>query len=185
LRCTTILECFGGEEQATAGKLFVRLLDALIYLSALLGGLFILITAFLVGFEVVMRYVFDSPTLWSFDVTIFLIIYAVFLGSAFTLREGKHVKVAFFSDWFSKFRLPSAVLNIVCNIVAILFWLLVALTTFRDATTAYQFHEVTQSYLRFPLIIPLIAVILGGVLILIQLLIDTMTLLVSIRRRPA
>jgi C4-dicarboxylate transporter DctQ subunit len=151
----------------------------------LLGGLFILITALLVGFEVVMRYVFDSPTLWSFDVTIFLIIYAVFLGSAFTLREGKHVKVAFFADWFSKFRLPSVVLNIVCNMVAILFWLLVAFTTFRDATTAYQFHEVTQSYLRFPLIIPLIAVMLGGILILIQLLIDTMTLFVSLWRRAA
>jgi C4-dicarboxylate transporter DctQ subunit len=164
-------------------KPFVRPFNTLISVSAILAGLFILITAFMVGFEVVMRYVFDSPTLWSFDVTIFLITYAVFLGSAFTLKEGKHVRVAFFSDWFSKFRLPSLILNIVCNIVAILFWSLLTLTTFQNTVTAYRFHEVTQSYLCFPLTIPLIAVVLGGILILIQLLTDTVMLVVSLGRR--
>ena len=76
-----------------AEKMFVRLLNTLISVSALVGGLLVLITALLVGFEVIMRYVFNSPTLWTFDVTIFLIMYSAFLGFAFTLREGKHVRL--------------------------------------------------------------------------------------------
>jgi C4-dicarboxylate transporter, DctQ subunit len=168
-----------------AEKLFVRLLNALISVSAMMGGIFILITALLVGYEVIMRYVFDAPTLWTFDVTIFLIIYAAFLGSAFTLREGKHVRLEFFTHWLARYPLPSRLLRILSNLIIIVFWLLATATAFRDTITAYKFSQVTQSYLRFPLILPLIALVLGGFLVLIQLFVDTVKLCLLRGRRPA
>jgi len=166
-------------------KLFVRLLDALISASAVLAGLFILVTAILVGYEVIMRYVFDAPTLWTFDVTIFLIMYAAYLGSAFTLREGKHVRIEFFTHWLERYPLPSRLLGILSNLIIIVFWLLATYTAIRDTITAYRFSQVTQSYLRFPLAIPLAALVLGGFLVLIQLFIDTVTLCLFRGRRSA
>jgi C4-dicarboxylate transporter DctQ subunit len=168
-----------------AERMLVRLLNGLISASALVAGLLILITAFLVGYEVIMRYVFNSPTLWTFDVTIFLIMYSAFLGSAFTLREGKHVRLEFFTNWLQRYGLPSRILSILSNVIIIVFWLLATYTAFRDTITAYKFSQVTQSYLRFPLMIPLIALVLGGVLVLIQLLIDTLNLCVFRGRRTA
>jgi C4-dicarboxylate transporter, DctQ subunit len=159
-----------------AEKMFVRLLNALISVSAMLAGIFVLITAILVGYEVIMRYVFDAPTLWTFDITIFLIMYAAFLGSAFTLREGKHVRLEFFTNWLERYPLPSQLLKILSNLIIIAFWALATYTSFRDTVTAYKFSQVTQSYLRFPMIIPLIALVLGGFLVLVQLLIDTVQL---------
>jgi C4-dicarboxylate transporter, DctQ subunit len=159
-----------------AEKMFVRLLNALISVSAMVAGIFVLITAILVGYEVIMRYVFDAPTLWTFDITIFLIMYSAFLGSAFTLREGKHVRLEFFTNWLERYPLPSQLLKILSNLIIIAFWALATYTSFRDTVTAYKFSQVTQSYLRFPMIIPLIALALGGFLVLIQLFIDTVQL---------
>ncbi len=168
-----------------AEKTFVRFLNALISGSAVLAGLLILITALLVGYEVIMRYVFDAPTLWTFDVTIFLIMYAAYLGSAFTLREGKHVRLEFFTHWLNRYPLPSRLLRILSNLVIIVFWALATYTAVRDTITAHQFSQVTQSYLRFPLVIPLAALVLGGFLVLIQLFVETVKLCLLRGRRSA
>jgi len=159
--------------------------NALITGSGVLSGFFILLTAILVGFEVVMRYVLNAPTTWTFDVTLFLIIYSAYLGSAYTMREGKHVRVEFFTHWFAKYRLPSLVLSILCNLVLIVFWGFATWTTFRETLTAYELSEVTQSYLRFPMVIPLMAIVLGGALLFLQLLVDTVRLCRSAERRNA
>ena len=96
-----------------------------------------------------MRYVFNSPTLLTFDVTIFLIMFSAFLGSAFTLREGKHVRLDF-HELAPRYGLPSRILSILSNVIIIVFWLLATYTAFRDTITAYKFSQVTQSYLPPP-----------------------------------
>ena len=157
--------------------------NSLIFGGGILSGLFILITAILVAFEVVMRYVVQRPTEWTFDLTLFLIIYAAYLGSAFTMREGKHVKVEFFVEWLARYPLPSFLLKTFCSVLAFLFWAFATWTTYRETVTAYQLNDVTMSYLRWPLAIPLAAVVFGGVLILIQLIIETAGQYSAFRRR--
>lgn len=159
--------------------------DLLITTSGVLSGFFILLTAILIGFEVVMRYVLNAPTTWTFDVTLFLIIYSAYLGSAYTMRQGKHVRVEFFTQWLSRYWLPSTVLAMLCNLVLLAFWGFATWTTFRETITAYEFSEVTQSYLRFPMVIPLLAIVLGGALIILQLIADTIRLCRPAERRSA
>jgi C4-dicarboxylate transporter DctQ subunit len=158
-------------------------INGLITGSGVLSGFFILIAAFLIGFEVVMRYVVNAPTTWSFNVTQFFIIYAAYLGSAFTLRAGKQVRVEFVVDWLSRYRFPSLMLRLVCNIIALIFWGFATWSTYTAALFAYQISEVTQSYIRFPLAIPLAAIVLGGLLLLLQLLADTFDILLPKERR--
>jgi TRAP-type mannitol/chloroaromatic compound transport system permease small subunit len=42
-------------------------------------------------YEVVMRYVFDSPTTWAWDINVQLFCAIVVLGGAHTLQQGGHV----------------------------------------------------------------------------------------------
>ena len=142
---------------------------ALINGIGILSGFFIFLTALLISFEVVMRYVFSAPTVWTFDVTIFLIIYAAYVGSAFTMKEGKHVKVDFLISRIERYRVPYLCLGILANLVLVLFWVLVTWRTFEESLTAYRLSEVTLSYLRFPMTIPLAAIFVGGILVLVQL----------------
>ena len=146
------------------------MVTALINGSGVLSGFFIFLTALLITFEVVMRYVFSAPTVWTFDITVFLIIYSAFVGSAFTMKEGKHVKVDFLISRIARYRVPYFCLGILTNLVLVLFWVLVTWRTFEESLTAHRLSEVTLSYLRFPMTIPLAAIFVGGVLVLVQLI---------------
>jgi C4-dicarboxylate transporter DctQ subunit len=149
-----------------------RTLTTLINGSGILSGFFILLTALLIAFEVVMRYLFLAPTVWTFDITLFLILYSAYVGSAFTMREGKHVRVEFFMARIARNRPIFLGLGILTNVTMGLFWVLVVWRTFEEGISAYRLSEATLSYLRFPMTIPLAAIFLGGLLVIAQLVLD-------------
>jgi len=54
-----------------------------------------------VAYEVVSRYLFDAPTIWSFDVTYMLYGTIFMLGSAYALHKGAHIRTDFFFEKWS------------------------------------------------------------------------------------
>ena len=57
----------------------------------------------IVTYEVVMRYVFDAPTIWVFDVTYMLYGTIFMLGAAYALHKGAHIRTDFFYEkWTAK-----------------------------------------------------------------------------------
>ena len=80
-------------------------------LSKVLANITMALVVALVGamlFEVVSRRIFDSPTLWAFDLS-YMINGTIFLGAAgFTLLQNQHVRIDFFSA-----RLPLRMQHIV------------------------------------------------------------------------
>jgi len=71
---------------------YIRFADAL---SAWFGKAFawlILLMAFATGYEVVVRYVFNNPTAWAFDVSFIMYGTLFMMGGAYTLSRGGHVR---------------------------------------------------------------------------------------------
>jgi TRAP-type mannitol/chloroaromatic compound transport system permease small subunit len=54
-----------------------------------------------VCYEVVARYAFSAPTIWSFDLTYMLYGAIFMLGAAYTLHKGAHIRTDFFFDRWS------------------------------------------------------------------------------------
>lgn len=54
-----------------------------------------------VAYEVIARYVFNAPTIWSFDLTYMLYGALFMLGAAYALHKGAHIRTDFFWDNFS------------------------------------------------------------------------------------
>jgi len=54
-----------------------------------------------VSFEVISRYAFDAPTIWSFDVTYMLYGTIFMLGAAYALHKGAHIRTDFFYEKWS------------------------------------------------------------------------------------
>ncbi len=54
-----------------------------------------------VSYEVLARYAFDAPTIWSFDVTYMLYGTIFMLGSAYALHKGAHIRTDFFFEKWS------------------------------------------------------------------------------------
>ena len=144
-----------------------RALTLLTRLAALLAGLFILATALIIAYEVVMRDLFHAPTEWVLEVSTYLIIMAGFLGLAITFRENAHVRVDLFSARLS--REARRHLNLVTGFLSILLFL-VFMTESADLVSAsYVYGKLSPSILRFPLFIPQLALVLGSALLLGEL----------------
>ena len=54
-----------------------------------------------VAYEVTARYVFDAPTIWSFDITYMLYGTIFMLGAAYALHKGAHIRTDFFFEKWS------------------------------------------------------------------------------------
>ena len=54
-----------------------------------------------VSWEVISRYAFNAPTIWSFDVTYMLYGTIFMLGSAYALHKGAHIRTDFFFEKWS------------------------------------------------------------------------------------
>jgi TRAP-type mannitol/chloroaromatic compound transport system permease small subunit len=54
-----------------------------------------------VAYEVVARYLFNAPTIWSFDLTYMLYGALFMLGAAYALHKGAHIRTDFFWEKFT------------------------------------------------------------------------------------
>src|SRR5262245_50824968 len=54
-----------------------------------------------VAWEVIARYVFNVPTIWSYDVTYMLYSAIFMLGAAYALHKGAHIRTDFFYEKWS------------------------------------------------------------------------------------
>lgn len=70
-------------------KWFDRVNDSL----AFIAGVVIAISAIIVIYEVIMRYLIKRPTTWVNDVSEIFLVYCTFLGTAWVLRVGGHIKI--------------------------------------------------------------------------------------------
>ncbi len=51
------------------------------------------VLAFIVSYEVVARYLFDAPTIWAYDLSLFLFGYIAALGGAYAQQKRSHINV--------------------------------------------------------------------------------------------
>lgn len=83
-----------------------------------LSALLILPLTIVVIYEVIMRYLFDAPTVWGFEATAFLYGIHFMLGLAYCDVEEGHVKVDIFTSRLS--RRPQAFIVILANLIIFL-----------------------------------------------------------------
>ena len=76
--------------------------------------------------EVFMRYALNDPLVWVVELSEYSLLYICFLGAAWALREGNHVRVdiflsAFSQRWRRRFGVVSSILGL-CISLVLLIW---------------------------------------------------------------
>jgi TRAP-type mannitol/chloroaromatic compound transport system permease small subunit len=109
-------------------------------------------------YEVIARYVFNSPTSWSTDVTFMANGTMFMLGGAYALMKGAHVRTDIFWDKFSE-----RTKGRIDLITYLLFFLptmaLIFAISFGDALRAFDIQERSNAGLWQPILWPFRAVI--------------------------
>jgi len=144
-----------------------RLLGLIDKASEMLGkaaGWLLLPLSFFVTYEVVLRYVFDKPTIWVWDLGVQLQAAIVALGGAYALREHSHVSIDILVTRLS--RKKRAILDSITYVfvffgLSVLLWRLWVSTQF-----AVKISEKWTSYWAPP-IYPLKILILVTVCVLL------------------
>ena len=96
-------------------KLVKRIIRKMEYGERLVTSVIFCSMMAVVTAQIVMRYLFNSPLLWSEEFARYVYVWLVFIGSAYCVTQDKHVAVTLVTD-----RMPSMVrkgVKIVCNLL--------------------------------------------------------------------
>ena len=74
-------------------KTGVKLFDFVMDFLAFLAGLLLLLVTLFVSYAVVVRYLHFKPPVWVLQFTEYALLWITFLGAAWLLREGGHIKL--------------------------------------------------------------------------------------------
>jgi len=115
-------------------QIFCIVVDKIIMWFGKGASILMPVIAFVVFYEVVARYVFDAPTIWAYDVSLFLFGYIAALGGAYAQQKRSHINVDIF--YLTVGPKVKNIFNIISFLLGIFFLLVMfylALTKFHEA----------------------------------------------------
>jgi TRAP-type mannitol/chloroaromatic compound transport system permease small subunit len=121
-----------------------------------------------VAYEVIARYAFDAPTIWSFELTYMLYGTIFMLGAAYALHKGAHIRTDFFFEkWSIRTKgVIDSVAYLVFFFPSISIFLMVSAA---EGWYAYEIGEVSEQTPWRPILWPYKFVVpLAALLLLIQ-----------------
>lgn len=136
-----------------------------------LGHLAAILTAVMtlaVVYEVVARYFFKRPTSWAVDLTEYALLYVTFLGAAWVLRDGAHIRVEFLVERLGprlQLALSTVISLVAAAVVAVLMW-----KGFEVTWVAYVRGQAMLKPWRVSRWLLMLPIALGSLLLMIEFL---------------
>lgn len=137
--------------------------DRLILLGGLIAGVFIVLATGMIFYEVVSRTLFDAPTIWSTEMTIYAIIGSCFLGAAYAIRVDAHIKVDLLLH-----NVPAHVrrwMLIASAVLGFVFSLTFAVFGWEHVQRSLELGFTSTSLLQIPMYLPEMLLPIGGMLL--------------------
>lgn len=122
-----------------------------------------------ISFDVAMRYIFNAPTTWSFEVNRYMLIMVVFLGGPWTLTAGGHVSVDLVTETMGTRR--KLMMEIVTSIMACIYMFMFTYESMIFTWEAWENATRSTEYLAWPLWPIRMFLVIGGGLLSLQYII--------------
>jgi len=137
---------------------------------AMLSEWVLLVMTVIVFYDVVMRYIFNSPTIWALEMSEYMLVFLGFIGAAEMQRQKANIKMDYLYVKFS----PGMrrYIDVFSSLLMIIFSFLLLRASLKLTLTAYKYGSASNSLLETPLCIPYSIVAIGMFLLLSQGIID-------------
>ena len=150
-------------------KSFVsRSIDWLSELSGYASGVLILASMLIICYGVFLRYVLGASTVWQTELSIYFLMFAAFVGGAYGLKHGDHVKIDVVVN-----RLPGRFqlfVNLVAVVLSLLFIATIGVLSFDMWWEAVERGRRSSTAWNIPLAFPYFMLPLGMALMTLQYL---------------
>jgi len=124
--------------------------------------------AFIVTYEVIMRYVFNSPTGWTIEFVPFMILWGGFVGAALTLKRDRHIRV----DILIRYLSPKSqtIMSVFTTTIGIVFCSALFVEGINMVIQTKELGTRTSGTFELPIFIPQLCVPVGAALLVLQFL---------------
>lgn len=141
-------------------------IDAISRLTGILSAFLMGAIAFIVSYEVVMRYVFRSPTGWTIEFVPFLILWGGFIGASLTLKEDRHIRV----DLLMRHLSPKSrtIMHAITGGIGLIFCSVLFVEGVKMVMQTKELGTVTSGTFEIPIFIPQLCIPVGAVLLFLQ-----------------
>lgn len=112
----------------------------------LVGSL--IVTVAIIFIQVIFRYILNNSLSWSDELTRYIFIWQIWLGTSLGMRENRHLKVELFYNMFGS--KGQKVLNIFSNLVLLLFCIFLTVNGGKLMLTLQERNALSTA-LKFPL----------------------------------
>ncbi len=125
-----------------------RFFDGILNVTATLAGLLIVFQMLSICWEVIMRYFFNSPSIWVVELAAYSALLIPFLGAPWILKKGGHVKMDLLLD-FVAIKNRNRI-NLMSSFVAAVICLILTYYGVVNVVDLYQSGFRTQTVLMLP-----------------------------------
>lgn len=126
----------------------------------------VIVLILVITYEVISRYIFNSPTSWSYEMSYFLSSFSIMMAMAYTLQTKKHVNIDIFYNRFP--RKMQLILSIIFTLVFFFpMWILLIKFMIPSVTHSFTTGERSSYGSWLPLIWPFKTWILIGIFLLV------------------
>lgn len=146
-------------------------------LAATLSGCILLFITFAIFIDVFLRYFFNSPSIWITEVSTYLFLYIIFLGTSYALQQGSHIKVSFIVDFLGP-RLTKIV-DLMTAMFAMIFCLVLLWQTSVMTWTAFKEDWTSPTMLSAPYAAIYIIMVIGSFLLFLTFFFQTLVKLLE------
>jgi len=137
-----------------------------LYLGYISGGLVFLMMLSII-IDVVMRHIFNAPTIWADEISCYLLVGISFLGASYTLQRDGHIRVdAIITRFNPKVR---NYFEIVIDVSSLLFLIVFSWQAFKLVFDSYSSVRIAPTLLQTPIYIPQMFFAIGLVWFCLQL----------------
>ena len=157
-------------EQSLIGAFYDKL-KKVNAVCATLAGIVLLFITFSIFVDVFLRYVLGKPTIWITEVSTYLFLYVIYLGTAYALQQDMHIKVTFLLDFFGK--RTQRIIDLITSILAILFTVVLLWQTSLMTWSAIKGKWTSPTVLNAPYMYVYIIMVIGSFLLLLSFVCTT------------
>lgn len=136
--------------------------------AATLSGVLIFMICLFAVIEVIARTVFDQPTRWSLAFSQFMLLYAIFLGSAYCFQERGHIRVDLVVEHMP--RRMRAIFNVIGLIIASVFVGVLIWKGYENMILSARFDFLTITTIQIPAAYLYAIIFVGSILMLLSIL---------------
>jgi TRAP-type C4-dicarboxylate transport system permease small subunit len=141
-------------------KGLLRILDLIEGALAALAILLLCAVTLSVCLEVLMRYGFNSPLIWVVEIGEYALLYITFLGTAWALKNGSHVRVDIILGLFSQ--TTRRVLGVISSSLGVIISIVLTVCGILVTWDKFASHAYKPTVVEFPTWIVVIVIPIGS-----------------------